>query len=82
MTALAINGGFFVLEPQIFDYIDGDDAIWERAPMEHLARDGQLSAFRHNGFWLPMDTLRDKMILEDLWARNEAPWKIWDTAKK
>jgi glucose-1-phosphate cytidylyltransferase len=77
-----INGGFFVLEPQIFDYIEGDDTIWERAPMEHLARDGQLSAFRHNGFWLPMDTLRDKMILEDLWARNEAPWKIWDTTKK
>lgn len=74
-----INGGFFVLEPKIFDYIDGDDTIWERGPMEHLARDGQLSAFRHNGFWLPMDTLRDKMLLEDLWARNVAPWKVWDT---
>jgi glucose-1-phosphate cytidylyltransferase len=73
-----INGGFFVLEPQIFDYIDGDDTVWERGPMERLARDGQLSAFRHYGFWLPMDTLRDKMILEDLWARNEAPWKVWD----
>lgn len=77
-----INGGFFVLEPQIFDYIDGDDTVWERSPMEHLARDGQLSAFRHYGFWLPMDTLRDKMILEDLWGRNVAPWKVWDTQKK
>ena len=77
-----INGGFFVLEPQIFDYIDGDDTVWERSPMEHLARDGQLSAFRHYGFWLPMDTLRDKMILEDLWTRNVAPWKVWDSPKK
>lgn len=77
-----INGGFFVLEPQIFDYIEGDDTVWERGPMEHLAHDGQLSAFRHQGFWQPMDTLRDKMILEDLWSRNEAPWKIWDTPEK
>lgn len=74
-----INGGFFVLEPPIFDYIEGDATIWERGPMEHLARDGQLSAFRHDGFWLPMDTLRDKMILEDLWARNKAPWKVWES---
>jgi glucose-1-phosphate cytidylyltransferase len=73
-----INGGFFVLEPKIFDYIDGDDTVWERGPMEHLAREGQLSAFRHSGFWQPMDTLRDKIVLEDLWARNLAPWKVWD----
>ena len=77
-----INGGFFVLEPQIFDYIEGDDSVWERGPMEHLAHDGQLSAFRHQGFWQPMDTLRDKMILEDLWSRNEAPWKVWETPGK
>lgn len=75
-----INGGFFVLEPQIFDYIEGDQTVWELEPMEHLARDHQLSAFRHPGFWRPMDTLRDKIVLEEMWARNEAPWKIWSDA--
>ena len=72
-----INGGFFVLEPGIFDYIDGDLSIWERAPMEKLAADGQLHAFHHRGFWQPMDTLRDKQYLEELWEARKAPWKLW-----
>lgn len=72
-----INGGFFVLEPDVFAYIDGDDSVWERAPLEHLARAGQLSAYRHDGFWQPMDTLRDKNYLEELWASGSAPWKVW-----
>jgi glucose-1-phosphate cytidylyltransferase len=72
-----VNGGFFVLEPDAFRYIDGDDSIWEREPMENLAREGQLSAFRHDGFWQPMDTLRDKMILDQLWDADKAPWKVW-----
>ncbi|MGN6643368.1 MAG: glucose-1-phosphate cytidylyltransferase [Verrucomicrobiota bacterium] len=73
-----INGGFFVLEPQVLDYIEGDATIWEREPMQRLAHEGQLSAYKHNGFWQNMDTLRDKMYLEDLWAKGNAPWKIWD----
>ena len=77
-----INGGFFVLEPQIFDYIEGDQTVWELEPMARLAREQQLSAFRHSGFWRPMDTLRDKIVLEEMWARNEAPWKIWATTNK
>ncbi len=72
-----INGGFFVLEPEVLDRIDGDDTIWERAPLEGLARDGALSAYRHDGFWQPMDTLRDKRILEELWSSDRAPWKVW-----
>ncbi|MCB0211906.1 MAG: glucose-1-phosphate cytidylyltransferase, partial [Anaerolineae bacterium] len=72
-----INGGFFVLEPAVMDYIAGDNTVWEREPMEKLAQDGQLSAFRHYGFWQPMDTLRDKNVLEGLWQSNEAPWKVW-----
>lgn len=72
-----INAGFFVLSPKIFDYIAGDTTIWEREPMETLARDGQLSAYLHRGFWHPMDTLRDKMQLEDLWNSGKAPWKLW-----
>lgn len=72
-----INGGFFVLEPKIFDYIDGDSTIWERQPLEKLANDGQLSAFQHLDFWQPLDTLRDKNHLESLWTSNKAPWKIW-----
>lgn len=71
-----VNGGFFVLEPGVFDYIDGDDTVWEQEPLERLARDGELSAYRHENFWQPMDTLRDKNVLEDLWA-NGAPWKVW-----
>lgn len=72
-----VNGGFFVLEPEALDYIDGDDTVWERAPLESLARDGQLAAYRHDGFWQPMDTLRDKTVLDDHWAGGDAPWKVW-----
>lgn len=73
-----INGGFFVVEPEAFDYIDGDQTIWERDPLENIASQGKLSAYRHHGFWHPMDTLRDKHTLEELWASGEAPWKIWN----
>ncbi|KAA5548781.1 glucose-1-phosphate cytidylyltransferase [Adhaeribacter rhizoryzae] len=69
-----INGGFFVLEPGVIDYIDGDDTTWEREPLEGLARDGELSAYRHTGFWQPMDTLRDKVVLEEMWQSGKAPW--------
>jgi glucose-1-phosphate cytidylyltransferase len=72
-----INGGFFVLERGVLDYVDGDSCIWEREPLEALARDGQLSAFVHRGFWQPMDTLRDKMKLEEWWQGGNAPWKTW-----
>lgn len=72
-----VNGGFFVVEPAALDYVDGDDTVWEREPLEKLAASGQLSAFRHRGFWQPMDTLRDRHVLEDLWASGHAPWKIW-----
>lgn len=72
-----INGGFMVLEPRALDYIDNDDTILERGPMERLAADGQLVAFRHEGFWQPMDTLREKLMLENLWESGNAPWKIW-----
>lgn len=72
-----INGGFFVLSPKVIDLIEGDETIWERSPMETLARDGQLAAFEHDDFWQPMDTLRDKMKLEDLWESGKAPWKLW-----
>lgn len=74
-----INGAFFVLEPRIFDYIDGDETQWEREPLEGLARDGQLMAYQHNSFWQCMDTLRDKKLLEDLWQGGNAPWKIWES---
>ena len=72
-----INGAFFVLEPGVFDYIDGDLSQWEREPLEHLARDGQLMAYRHTSFWQCMDTLRDKHLLESLWDSGKAPWRIW-----
>ncbi len=71
-----INGGFFVLEPGIFDYIDDDETIWERAPLERLVEDGQLMAYKHEGFWQPMDTLRDKRLLDELWNTGNAPWKV------
>lgn len=73
-----INGGFFVLEPDALRYIDGDDTVWEREPLEALAREGQLAAYPHDGFWQPMDTLRDKLKLEELWQNGSAPWKRWD----
>jgi glucose-1-phosphate cytidylyltransferase len=72
-----VNGGFFVLEPAALDYIEGDSTVWERGPMERLALDGQLAAFKHSGFWQPMDTLRDKMVLEEQWASGTPPWKVW-----
>jgi glucose-1-phosphate cytidylyltransferase len=72
-----INGAFFVLEPGIFEYIEGDQTPWEKDPMEKLARDGQLIAYRHEGFWQCMDTLRDRRLLEDLWDSGKAPWKTW-----
>ena len=72
-----INGGFFVLEPEIFDYIKDDHTIWERDPMENLAKEGQLSAYKHEGYWQSMDTLRDKNVLEDIWIQGDAPWKKW-----
>jgi glucose-1-phosphate cytidylyltransferase len=75
-----INGGFLVLEPAALDYIRlGDATQWEREPMEQLTADGQLAAYKHQGFWRPMDTLRDKRDLEALWANGRAPWKIWST---
>jgi len=72
-----VNGGFFVLEPKVIDYIAGDSTSFEREPLMDLAQAGELSAFRHGGFWQPMDTLRDQKVLEDLWASGKAPWKIW-----
>lgn len=72
-----INGGFFVISPKVIDYIAGDATIWEREPMERLAREGQLSAWLHRGFWQPMDTLRDRKHLDELWASGKAPWKTW-----
>ena len=73
-----INGGFFVCEQNIFQYLDDtDDLIWERKPLESLANEGQLSAFKHDGFWQPMDTLKDKTYLNELWSSNKAKWKIW-----
>ena len=72
-----INGGFFVLEPQVFDYIAGDETTWEKGPLENLARDGQLAAFKHDEFWKPMDTLRDRIEMENLWNSGAPPWKVW-----
>ena len=72
-----INGGFFVLSPKVLNLIEGDQTIWEREPLERLAEDGQLAAYQHQGFWQPMDTLRDKTYLEELWASGRAPWKVW-----
>lgn len=73
-----INGGFFVLSNKVFDYIDGDDTVWERQPLARLAKEGQMSAFMHDGFWKPMDTLRDRVELESLWKSGTAPWKMWE----
>jgi glucose-1-phosphate cytidylyltransferase len=72
-----INGGFFVLNPTVLDHVAGDATLWEKEPMQELAAAGQLAAFRHHGFWQPMDTLRDKNLLDQLWADGTAPWKIW-----
>jgi len=72
-----INGGYFVLEPEVIDYIADDTVVWEHEPLKKLAHDGKLSAFKHDGFWQPMDTLKDKNYLEDLWQKGKAPWKVW-----
>jgi glucose-1-phosphate cytidylyltransferase len=72
-----INGGYFVLSPEVVEYVSGDDTLWEQEPLERLAKEAQLEAWIHNGFWQPMDTLRDKSRLESLWATNQAPWKVW-----
>lgn len=73
----SINGGFFVLSKKVMDYIDGDETIWERAPLQNLAKNGELQAYSHNNFWQAMDTLREKQTLEALWKTGEAPWKVW-----
>jgi glucose-1-phosphate cytidylyltransferase len=73
-----VNGGFFVLSPGVRRYLDGDETIWEEEPLRRLASEGQLSSFRHTGFWQPMDTLRDKLRLQALWERGAAPWKVWE----
>ena len=72
-----INGGFFVLDPAVIDLIEGDHVMWEREPLQALASQGELNAYRHSGFWQPMDTLRDRRMLEELWASGKAPWKMW-----
>ena len=72
-----INGGFMILEPQVFDYIEGDKTIFERSPLEKIAEEGKLNAYKHNGFWQCMDTQRDKGVLDDLWRTAKAPWKVW-----
>jgi glucose-1-phosphate cytidylyltransferase len=72
-----INGGFFVLSPKVIDYIADDQTLWEREPLERLAQEGNLAAYQHHGFWQPMDTLRDKNLLEELWSSGKAPWKVW-----
>jgi glucose-1-phosphate cytidylyltransferase len=72
-----INGGFFVLEPNIFDYIEGDNTAWENEPLQNLAKNGELEGYKHSGFWKPMDTLRDRYDLDTLWASEKAPWKVW-----
>ena len=74
----SINGGFFVLSPRVIDYISNDQTIWEDEPLEKLAQESQLSAYQHKGFWQPMDTLRDKIMLNELWATGKAPWKVWE----
>ena len=77
-----INGAFFVLEPEVFDYIEGDDTQWDYGPMVNLAKEGQLMAYKHEGFWQCMDTLREKKLLNDLWDGGEAPWKTWGKGAK
>jgi glucose-1-phosphate cytidylyltransferase len=72
-----VNGGYFVLSPKVIDFIKDDETIWEREPLNELAKRGELSAYKHNGFWQPMDTLRDKILLDQLWDKGAAPWKVW-----
>jgi glucose-1-phosphate cytidylyltransferase len=76
-----VNGGFFVIEPDALDYVHGDETVWEHEPLGRLADEGKLFAYRHAGFWHPMDTLRDRMVLEEIWASGAAPWRVWDQPK-
>jgi glucose-1-phosphate cytidylyltransferase len=78
VDGVPINGGYMVLDPKVIDYIEGDSTVFEQKPLEDLVADGQLMAYKHNGFWQCMDTLRDKQNLEAIWASGEAPWKKWD----
>ena len=73
-----INGGFFVVSPEVAPYLEGDGTVWERDPLQRLASEGRLSSYRHTGFWQPMDTLREKLRLDELWESGAAPWKTWD----
>lgn len=73
-----VNGGYFVAEPEVFDYIASDETVFEQEPLKNLAKDGEMFAYKHDGFWFPMDTLRDKIYLEDLWQSKQAPWKSWE----
>jgi glucose-1-phosphate cytidylyltransferase len=73
-----VNGGFFVLSPEVGRYIDGDHTVWEREPLERLAQDGQLRAYRHDGFWYAMDTLRDRNHFQELWDSGDPPWRTWE----
>ena len=73
----SVSSKFFVCEPRIFDYVEGDATVWENEPLERLSQEGRLSAFRHAGFWQSMDTLRDRMLLEQLWSGGSPPWKVW-----
>ena len=77
VTMLGLMVGFFVLNPAVIDYISGDHIMWEREPLQALASQGQLTTYKHHGFWQPMDTLRDRQTLEQLWANGSAPWKVW-----
>ncbi|MCC6240192.1 MAG: glucose-1-phosphate cytidylyltransferase [Phycisphaerales bacterium] len=72
-----VNGGFFICQPEVLDYIDGDSTSWEAQPLERLSQEGKLIAYRHDGFWQPMDTLRDRQYLDNLWVNGQAPWKVW-----
>jgi glucose-1-phosphate cytidylyltransferase len=78
LTKEWINGAFFVCEPEVIDYIDGDDTLFEKEPLEKLSANGELMAYRHEGFWQPMDTLRDKVLLERLWDGGNPPWRVWE----
>jgi glucose-1-phosphate cytidylyltransferase len=77
LDGAVINGGFFVCEPNVFDLIEGDETVWEETPLMQLVERGKLAAYRHDGYWQSMDTLRDKMLLEEAWASGKAPWRVW-----